>query len=211
MKTSIRYNLTNKKLFEYIFFNEDEFYPNIHKSLENMQEIIYNKWFEIRDELLSKGLDVVDADMEVTLDDFHIRYAHFDELSDTYIFSFPKSDYADSSSEKVLLYVDINTVRYYTLEEVDNFFDGTVDYFVGELALDANNNIVHYEHGKIENDEDSFIRKVSTLIPQGNSLVELMTNITEDSEYGNLENDEEINEKLFKKLSDNYEDPNLNL
>ena len=53
---SIQYYVTNIRLFQEVFYNWQEFYQNLSKGLDNMQEYLYNLWNKSKEELLKKTL-----------------------------------------------------------------------------------------------------------------------------------------------------------
>ena len=150
-KTSIQYNISNIAIFNEVFGNWPNFNKLLAKGPDSVKQFLYEDWAYIKKTLTDNPeLEVVDADKEVTVDDFDVTFNKTKNGTPVFFITFPDHKFNDASSKYVALALTKTKPRYFTLEYSYNHFDNKECWVIGEFYLEGKNK-THKNYGPVDN------------------------------------------------------------
>ena len=155
---SIQYYVTNIRLFQEVFYNWQEFYQNLSKGLDNMQEYLYNLWNKSKEELLKRDFTITDLDKVVKKEDFDITINFTEKNTTIFFFTFPDHPFKDASSKYVAIALCKNMPRYFTMEYAASTIlnQGADEFVIGEFVPRENGQNKHINYGFFDNSRLTF-------------------------------------------------------
>ena len=150
-KTSIQYNISNKAIFDEVFTNWPNFNKLLAKGPDAVKQFLYENWVYLKKVLTdNKELEVVDADKEVTVNDFDVTFNKTENGTPVFFITFPDHDFNDASSKYVALALTKKRPRYFTLEYSFNHLENKRCWVIGEFYIN-NNSKAHKNYGPVDN------------------------------------------------------------
>ena len=130
-KTSIQYNISNKAIFDEVFTNWPNFNKLLAKGPDAVKQFLYENWVYLKKVLTdNKELEVVDADKEVTVNDFDVTF--------------------NKTENGTALALTKKRPRYFTLEYSFNHLENKRCWVIGEFYIN-NNSKAHKNYGPVDN------------------------------------------------------------